>query len=390
VDRPLSDQNARFLNHLRKIEATPAGYAALHLHISGVGAGRKTRDNMGRAIGLLNELAKRSEGTIFLLKNFDLVLVGRGLSQADLGKAAAAAQALFLADAPVGFVNAYGAHEFRTMFDLGTELPKLMRFAEVAAGIVPDRAPEAKEETTIDLQSLGKIKVAIQNANLDDLLFSQPVYALEENRIAMAFQELYVSIAQLQDRYCPGISITSRRWLFADLTEDLDAAVLQSLGAPDELTRRRRFSLNLNLATLSSQAFETFDTALQPSQRAEIIVEIGKSDFIENAKAFQKVAAIQRGRGYKFLLDGLDPLIVSHLDLAGLGFDFAKMFWSQDMSAMADAERQKLAQQMARSGVKFVLARCDSAESVRFAKALRFAFAQGRLIDQMVRKNVSI
>jgi EAL domain-containing protein (putative c-di-GMP-specific phosphodiesterase class I) len=386
----LSDQNARFLSHLRKIEAAPAGFTALHLHVSAVSAGRKTRDNMSRAIGLLNDLGRRFDGAIFLLKNFDLVLVARSIPRQDLAKTVAAIQTLFLGETPISSVNAYGGHEFHTLFDLGFELPKLMRFAEVAAGVVSERSSEAKEETTIDLQSLGKIKVAIQNASVGDMLFSQPVYALEATRIAMAFQELYVSISELQDRYCPGISITSRRWLFADLTEDLDAAVLRTLGDPEELGRRKRFSLNLNLATLESEAFEAFDGNLTAQRRSEVVIEIGKSDFIENAKSFLQISKKQRARGYRFLLDGLDPLVVRHLDLAGLGFDFAKVFWSSDMAATTEADRKALAGHMARSGVKFVLARCDSADSVRFAKTQQFAYAQGRMIDQMVRKNVSI
>ncbi len=43
-----------------------------------------------------------------------------------------------------------------------------------------------------------------------------------------------------------------------------------------------------------------------------------------------------------------------------------------------------------RSMPQFVLARCDTAEGLRFARSAGITIVQGRLIDNMVKKNIPI
>lgn len=389
----MTDQNSKLLAHLTEIAAAPNGYSAIHIHVSGVPTARKSRETVGRAVAVLNDIAARhSSATLFLLKNFDLVLVARDVPRPVLQQVGDMIHSMFLGSAPAVYTNAYGAEgEFHTIIDLAADMAKLMRYAEAAAGVnVSDSAPAHTEARKIDLEYLAKIKVIIQNADISASLFSQPICRIDEfGGVSVVFHEMYVSIQAMQDKYCPGISLASRRWLFADLTEDLDGTVLRTLARPDEIRARKPFSINLNLATLASETFGAFDRDLPPERKSRIVIEIAKTDMFENMKLFKEVTASLRAVGYKVCLDGLDCHSTPHIDMTGLGLDYAKIFWSSDVAELDKKATRTLVQRI-RSvpEVRFILGRCDTADSLRFAKSAGIDLAQGRLLDHMAKKRV--
>jgi EAL domain-containing protein (putative c-di-GMP-specific phosphodiesterase class I) len=386
----MTDQNGKLLASLTEVAAAPHGYSAIHIHASGVPTARRSRDTVSRAVAVLNDIvARHPSARLFLLRNFDLVLLARDVPRALLQQVGEIVRSLFLGSAPAVFTNAYGADgEFHTILDLETDLAKLTRYAEAAAGVAVDAGPRRDEARKIDLEYLAKIKVIIQNADISASLFSQPVCRVDEfGAVSVLFHEMYVSIQALQDKYCPGISLASRRWLFADLTEDLDGTVLRTLARPDEIRARKPFSVNLNLATLASETFGAFDRELAPERKQRIVIEIAKADMFENMKLFKEVTASLRADGYKVCLDGLDCHSAQYVEMRGLGIDYAKMFWSDDVASLDKTAAKTLLRRIKSvPEVRFILARCDNAESLRFAKSAGIELAQGRLLDHMAKK----
>jgi EAL domain-containing protein (putative c-di-GMP-specific phosphodiesterase class I) len=400
----MADQNARFLAHLKRLGDQPAGYLAVHFHVSELPAPKKSRDNLTVAIRQFAAMKNRYKETeLFLLRNLDIVVTTRDIPRHNFAAECAAVQEVFLGKMGVSFANAYGAlGEFYTIFDLGTpaEYNKLLKWTESAAGVSEAAAPSAggppanpaEPKKEVDSATLARIKDGLQRTDISPMLLAQAAYSIgEPDKVSVLFRENYIAVKVLENTFCPGQSLTSNRWLFNDLTEDLDAAVLRLLANPEERATRRKFSINLNLSTVASDKFAKFDSELTPDQRQNIIIEINKTDMFESPRHWVKHVPSLRDKGYKVLLDSLHYEAVEFIDFNAISCDYAKMFWSGDIMKLSADRFAKLQDRVGRRSMpQFVLARCDTAEGLRFARSAGIHVVQGRLVDNMVKKNIPI
>lgn len=390
----MADQNARFLVYLKGIGHQPAGYRAAHIHVSQMIAAKKTRDNLSRAIGVLADVkTKYKDGEIFLMKNLDIVFVTKEIGKPVLAAACEAVQQVFLGQMNASFTNVHGGeNEFFTLFDLSIDYPDLLDWAETVAGVAKatkdgTQAPKAM----IDVAMLAKIKEELHKIDITPMLFNQPVYFIgDRTKPVILFHETYMSIQMLEERFCPGQSLTARKGLFTDLTEELDIVVLRILTDPVERGSRRRISINVNLSTLASPTFVGFDAELPAEARQGVVIEINKTDVFENMRLYRELLPFLRGRGYRILLDGLSFYNLAAIDLDGIDCDFAKIFWSDEAEGMDEPTSRSVFAKLEGRGdnPRFLMGRCDTAESIRFAKAAGILLVQGRLVDHMVKRHI--
>ncbi len=400
----MADQNARFLAHLKRLGDAPTGYLAVHFHISELQGPKKSRDNLSAAIRQFAAMkARYKETELFLLRNLDIVVTTRDIPRHNLAAEAAIVQEIFLGKLGVTFTNTYGAlGEFYTLFDLNnaTDYAKLLKWTESAAGVSEASAPTGgaapanpnEPKKIADSATLARIKEGLLRTDISPMLLAQAAYNISEpDKVTVLFRENYIAVKVLENTFCPGQSLTANRWLFNDLTEDLDGAVLRLLSNAEERATRRKFSINLNLATVASEKFTKFDYELTPEQRQNVIIEINKTDMFESPRHWIKHVPALRDKGYKVLLDSLHYEAVEFIDFNAISCDYAKMFWSGDIMKMNIDRLAKLQDRVGRRSMpQFVLARCDTAEGLRFARSAGINIVQGRLIDNMVKKNIPI
>jgi hypothetical protein len=390
----MTDQNTRFLVHLKSIAEHPGGYRAAHLHVSPLPAAKKSRDNLSRAIRLLAEVkSKYKDGEIFLMKNLDIVFLSKEIAKPVLAAVCDAVQQVFLGQLAPNFTNVHGGeNEFFTLFDLSRDFEQVHGWAEEAAGVARATKPgdQGEAKGMIDVAVLARIKEDIHKIDISPMLFNQPVYFIgEEHRTSVLFHEVYMSIPILEDKFCPGQSLTLRKGLFTDLTEELDIVVLRILADPMERNARRRMSINVNISTLASPTFVKFDAELPPDARQGVVLEINKTDVFENMRLYRELVPFLKERGYRILLDGLSFYNVAAIDFDGIDCDFAKIFWSGEAGTLSDDVADRIYLKIrARETPRFVLGRCDTAESIRFARSAKIHLVQGRLVDHMVKKNI--
>ena len=387
----MADQNTRFLVFLKRLgEQRPTGFRAAHLHVSQLPSAKKSRDNLSRAIMVLTDLKNRyKDGDIFLMQNTDLVFIARDVPRPNLAAACDQIQQIFLGQMGVAFTNVHGGvNEFFTLFDLGQQYQEMLTWAEEVAGVSrKDAVVDVKEAA--DMATLIRVKDELQRIDISTMMFNQPVYSIaEKGKVLPLFHEMYISVPVLEETLSPGLSLTSSRWLFTDLTEELDTVMLRVLTNPEEHSSKR-FSINVNLSSLASTKFVKFDAELPADRRSGVVLEINKTDIMENMRLYKELSPFLRSRGYRILLDGLSFLNVGALDFAGIECDFAKVFWSSEIAAMPDDELERIVTKIRRKDKPiFVLARCDAAESLRFARKAGINVVQGRLVDHMVKKNI--
>lgn len=399
----MSDQNSQFLAHLKKLSDQTSGFLAVHFHISELPASKKSRDSLSAAISQIAPLKSWYRDTeLFLLRNLDIVVVTREIPRHNLAAICASVQEVFLGKMGVSFTNVYGAlGEFYTIFDLSSaaDYGKLLTWAEGAAGVSAAAPPSggaapapSEPKKLADTATLTRIKEGLLRTDVSPMLLAQAAYSIGEGgSVSVLFRENYIAVKVLENTFSPGVSLTANRWQFNDLTEDLDAAVLRLLANPEERASRRRFSINLNLSTVASDKFTKFDADLTPEQRQNIVIEINKTDMFESPRLWVKFVPRLRDRGYRVLLDSLHYEAVEFIDVDSIACDYAKMFWSADIMKLPPDQFAKLQARVGRRNLpQFVLARCDTADGLRFAKSAGIQVLQGRLIDNMVKKNIPL
>ena len=122
-----------------------------------------------------------------------------------------------------------------------------------------------------------------------------------------------------------------------------------------------------------------------------MVLEINKVDLVENESIYKEVVDFARNRGYSICIDGLTPFWVTHMDLEYMDCDYAKMFWSQDMLEMDADQYHHLSEKIAmQSNCRFILARCGTVAGLMFAHGLGIHLVQGRVIDNIIRKGVTV
>jgi EAL domain-containing protein (putative c-di-GMP-specific phosphodiesterase class I) len=401
----MMDPNARFLVFLKKLGDKAPAFKLAHVHVSQLPPAKKSRDNITRAIGIFSDLkTKFKDGEIFLMKNLDIIFAAKDISRPMMASVCEFVQQSFIGQLDVTFTNVHGAiGEFFTIFELSCQFPEVVAWAEQMAGYASVSTPAAtpapsSSEAPVaakqpaDLSVLSRIKDELPRTDISSMLFNQAVYSLQPNgKGVVMWHEVYMSVQVLENMFCPGQSLTANKWLFADLTEELDTVVLRLLADPAERGNRRRMSINVNLSTLASSRFLSFDAELPVENRHGVVLEISKTDYMENIKTYHELLPFLRGRGYKLLIDGLSLPHVAALDIDGIPCDFIKLFWSgQDEQFQEELSKTIAAKIRARKTPLVVLARCDTADSIRFARDMGIKILQGRLIDHMVKKNIPI
>jgi hypothetical protein len=320
------EQLGAYLEHL---EANPLGWQAVHLHLSRLDAHHRREATVRIALSGLQELLAKHDGKVFVLFNFDIVLLVRGARVADVRAEVEAIRALF-ADDPVG----QNARAFSTWHDLSVALPALQhaaaRLAADKARLRSDRRsrPARADLEPLDPGRLGRVQTALSSLDISGYVRRQPVCAmLPRAAPRRVFDEVYVRIAELQKPLMPNVDLAGNRWLFQHLTLSLDLRMLAMLvRAPGELARRP-ISLNMNLDTLLSQSFLAFDERLKAGEQRGIVIELQPVDLFADFKAFQVGREFARRKGYRLCLDGLKPETLPLCGRSSLGFDLIKLHW---------------------------------------------------------------
>jgi len=276
-----------------------------------------------------------------------------------------------------------------------------------AAPVPPPVDPLADEDATelrnldldeLTLNLLGPALRALGAGDLSRMLRSQPVCLLcDDGSMLPVYDEIYTSIADLEQATRLNLRRGANRWLLRHLTRILDRRVLTALRqgadpaelpAPiaalrDRLHARGNFALNLNLESVQTPQFAAFDSGLEQRLRGSLVLEFHKLDVLGDMAAFTRVRLMARRRGYRLCLDSVSHLSLPLLDRQTLDVELVKIDWSEEMVDQRDLLRTLIAAAEAR---RFILCRCDSEEALDFGLSVGISLYQGRQVDLMLER----
>lgn len=389
--RPEYD-NDKLLNLLRSAKGELAGMRLIHMHLSLL----KDKDPASQTVvrTIVQELAtKASYLQSFNLSNGDVIVLYKGLKLSGVTDICQKVEQVFLAKTTLTGANPYKEYSLYSIMELTLNFINVIRFVEELQAITSGQAA-GETKPPITLEEMAKLERQMQMFDLSPFLFNQGIANLTPGIPAeeeMEYFELYISIKLLQERLCPNYDITANKWLFNYFTANLDQSVLRALNHGLSFMRGRRIGININLSTVISTGFVKFDERLPIDFRGQVVLEISKGDLIENLSLFNEVVDFAQDRKYRIAVDGLNPFWVTNFDLEYLNADYAKIFWSNDMLEMDPKFEQYFKDRIAEQDrCQFILARCDTISSLVYAKNAGIRMVQGRAVDNILRKGISV
>ncbi|MBI1208364.1 MAG: hypothetical protein GC191_13900 [Azospirillum sp.] len=390
ADKKPEFDNDKLLNFLRSAKNELQGMRLIHLHLSLLRDKDPGYQLVVRTV--LSELAnKASFMQIYTMSNADVIVLYKGIKLASITEVCQKIEMVILAKTVLTGVNPYRENSLYSIMELSLNFINVIRFVE---DLGREKGGETTTETKppITLEELGKLERSMAMFDLSPFLFNQPIVNLSgENVDEMEYFELYISIKLLQERLCPDYDITANRWLFNYFTANLDQSVLRALNHGMTFMRGRRIGINVNLPTVISTGFIKFDERLPIDFRGNVVLEVNKSDLFENLPLFNEVSEFAKDKKYQISVDGLNPFWVMNFDLEYLQCDYAKIFWSTDMLTMDDNFRQYFFERIGEQDrCRFVLSRCDTVSSLVFAQKAGIQLVQGRAVDNILRKGVTV
>jgi hypothetical protein len=382
----------KLYEYLASLGADLSGWHAICLSVSTLKPAARRVYKLKQVADAFQALLNENQGSLFHLANSDLVLIVQAPSEPLSDTVARAVDTLGIAGdhAPLrvfGLSSVRGAPYDACIASAAEPEPEprpagRKSSAKKAGAVKP--AATAAGGRPVQPSDLVKLETALGRADVAALLRRQTVCQLiEGERPKPVFRELYVSIADLEDKVAPGVKLAADRWLFQHLTRALDARVLTQLVETPDPSLASHISLNLNVASVQSRQFQAFDAKLSPAARRSIVLEIQLIDILSDMGAFQVARDFAHERGYSLCLDGLTYLTAPLTDRALLGLDLVKVIWTPQMvSDEVETRRNAFAWMIDKCGDgRAILCRCDGEDAIKFGQSIGITLFQGMAVD---------
>lgn len=395
-----SNSETKLLEVINGLKEDPSGYYALNFNLSQLTAEYRSEYQIKISLNILNDLFKGMDSIAFTMRDCDVVLLYNGTNRGLLEKAIFQIRYLFMDD-PLSYgSDGLENEDLCTVYDLEFQWRDFYNYClsrnsdevihehHAPSQLISTIPGEKRQKLHVfNIELLVRIINTIQRTNISHALRRQPVCAFVQGREPKTiFNETYINIPHLLHLINFDVDVFSNMPLFKYLTRILDKRVLSSL--EDKASNNDFFpaSINLNVNTLLSEEFSSFDATLDSQKKKSTLIEIHVSDVFEDIHKFVAAMATVQGLGYRICIDGLDGLAFAQIDRKVLGFDLAKVKWSQELSTEeGKGNREMLSDAVKKCGAnRVILCRCDSEEALEYGKSIGISLFQGRYIDNLL------
>lgn len=195
--------------------------------------------------------------------------------------------------------------------------------------------------------------------------------------------EYFISMDLLRKPLFVDVEMRGSGRLFNEFTLVLDQILLQAF---DKLhVKGHRVSLNLNVESVFTEAFEGFIESTPEDVMQQVVFEFRQSNIVENFDEFQVARGLIRAKGAHIAVDQIFPQTVGLVDLDFLGASIAKIHWRNGAEEVL-GERKKAITHLIECGVLPVLIRVDQERALEVGNSMGITMYQGFLIDDMLKK----
>lgn len=389
-------EEAMLVERLRKIADDPKDHFAAHLHLSRLRAGNRQPRFLDIAKRSFEQLVVNTQSTLYPLANSDLVLICNKVPVEQTDEPIEKVRGLFREDPLMQAAGGGMEDRFVSWYDLASkdDYDRFYATSEqlLAAAVATARRAEtvqsaAAKGAPVTAANLGEIERKLKAIRISDLIREQPAVQIGAGgKAALLFRENFIAMNELRDRIAPGVNLFSSPWLFQYLTEVIDRKVLALVAQRELSTQPAAVSVNLNVATVLGRDFQEFHQAVG-ANAAKFVIEMQIIDIFADMNAFAFARDGLQKRGYRVLVDGINPLALYFFDPSLLKADFIKIAWGPEFASDTQDSRIVAAREtVARTGKdQVILARVDTEQAIRWGLNLGVTRFQGHFIDRLAK-----
>lgn len=400
TDSIAASKEKALLDFLRRIESNRSGYYAVLMHMSDLSSANRQAHFLRIAARSLNTLASQPDVSMFEFANGDIALLCHEVPVDDVDQNVFKVRALFAEDPLIQGADGSDEDQFSSWFDLTQDedyrqfiaiVVDQMDFALKKASEREDAASNTRAARTmrgaaLEPAMLVDITQKLREVRIADIIGHQPAVRINlKGKGELLFREQFVVMHDLQERIAPGVNLFANHWLFQYLSETIDVRVLETSSRYPFDDRTDPISVNLNISTVMSRPFQAFHD--QVGDHADkIVVEIQVIDIFSDMGGYFYARDWLRERGYRVLIDGLNPLSVHFFDPTVLGADFLKIGWGAETRGGIGQEQSRFLRDVVsrEDGADVILTRVDSDKGVQWGMGMGIRCFQGYYIDKIV------
>lgn len=389
IERDPSQTERQLLDTIERAGRTPAGRTAVHLHLSQLLPGNRPPAHLRIAARLFAPLETAHHVQVFALSNGDIMVLGKDMPEDEVDRIVHRVRALFERD-PLAFMDfdETAGDPFVSWYALEVDYDDL-HAAATALLADAERRRDAqrgaeKPPRPMTAKDLDILQVKLADLDVRPMLRRQPCIRFQAREAAIAFEEVFISMADVRQALGVDYDLFADRWLFQDLSRMLDIRALNGLPETAAVDKPDVLSLNLNLESLDSAEFDALCARLRPGQ--SLVVEVQVIDVFSNLPTFQRARDMLRADGHAILIDGLHPAVLGALDLGLLDPDWIKIVWHPELAAPQHPRKSEEFADLVNDfgGERVVLSRCDTETAVMWGLSKNITAFQGRFLDAVL------
>jgi hypothetical protein len=353
-----------------------SAYKVLYVHISKLKPKNRHPKFVKIIARLFDDLVVAANGTMFMLSNGDLVLLGKEITEKVVEGAVAKLRQSFVTD-PI-WAN-HSSSEFTHLYQAGEFQELIKKLEDMQQQPIIN---EALRQIPVEAGQIEAVKQHLDEMNIVDIIKHQSVLRLDNTRkFHKEFEEFFVAVKDLSRQFDATIDLVGNKWLFLYLTQVLDKKTMYSFMFASFQNKPKKVSLNLNLSTIFLPEFEEFLQRLS-AEGQTMIAEVQVMDIFNNLAAYRDAKELLHKAGHEILIDATSIEMLQALNIKLLGADSVKLFWHALMEEYNHTDALKpLFSEIGTD--KLILAKCLDDKALRWGMQCGIRAFQGPYIDAL-------
>jgi hypothetical protein len=340
-------------------------------------------------------LGAKRQCTVYQVSAHDIALLGK-LGETELISAVRDLKVEMLRTIERNFPGSFGTIDQSRLvlsYDLANNYrsaaDRVAKFAESAQKDVDTAEGGEKKLRALTSSDIQKVMLAYQKFGTDKFVKAfvrsqDAVYKNGAAPIEPKLTEYYISMDLIRKPLFVDVEMRGSGRIFQEFTLVLDQIMLQSFNKMP--TAVGKCSINLNVESVFTEAFENFIEDTPGNKLANIVFEFRQANIVENFDEFQVARGLIKSKGATIAVDQIFPQTVGLVDLEYIGASIAKIHWRTGAEEIL-RERSKAIKYMMECNVTPMLIRVDAERAFDVGQAMGIHIYQGFHIDEMMRPN---
>lgn len=206
----------------------------------------------------------------------------------------------------------------------------------------------------------------------------------EKGYLKPKMTEFYISLDHLKKPFFEGVDLHANSDRFNELTKILDSIMLNAFPTLSKMAQGKQISLNLNVQSVFSKAFDTFIAQTPKEVMRNVVIEFTQEDAVLNYDGYAIAREHLRNKGALVAIDQIAPSAIGLINIGFLDAQIAKLHWQSNCENDL-FDRREVVDSFRRNNIRPVLSRVDQARAHDVGMEIGIEMYQGFLIDDRLR-----